>query len=172
MRFLKLSIFFISALIAPPFIGVPAYAEEESDYARERQIMVDSQVVSRGIRDKKILDAVGKVERHRFVPDKMKVWAYEDVSLPVGNGEAVPPAYFVALVAQLSALKGNERVLEVGIEAGYQAAVLAELAKEVYCVEPSEELALQAEGRLKALGYENVKVKTGNIESGWPGSAP
>ena len=151
---------------------VLAYAEEGPDYVRERQIMVDSQVAARGINDKKILGVVGRIERHRFVPEGMRGYAYDDISLPMGENEAVPPAYFVSLVAQLSELKGAEKVLELGIESGYQAAVLAELSKEVYCVEPSEELALQSEQRLKALGYKNIKVKTGNIESGWPEFAP
>lgn len=142
------------------------------DYVRERQIMVDSQIVARGIEDKKILDVVGRIERHKFVPDSMRRYAYEDISLPMGGNEAVPPAYFVSLVAQLSGLKGGEKVLELGIESGYQAAVLAELSREVYCVEPSEELALQSEQRLKALGYNNIKVKTGDIGSGWPEFAP
>ncbi len=165
-------IFFLSVLLASSAVGVSAYAEEEIDYVRERQIMVDSQIVARGIKDKKILDVIGRIERHKFVPESMRIYAYEDISLPVGENEAVPPAYFVSLVAQLSELKGGDKVLELGIESGYQAAVLAELSKEVYCVEPSEELALQSEQRLKALGYKNIKVKTGNIAGGWPEFAP
>lgn len=154
------------------FISTAVYAAEEMDYVRERKIMLDSQVIARGIKDPKILEAVGRIERHRFVPEGMRRYAYEDISLPLGEDEAVPPAYFVALVAQLADLKGGEKVLELGIEAGYQTAVLAELAKEVYCVEPSEELALQAEQRLKALGYKNIRVRTGSIESGWTEEAP
>jgi len=168
MDMFKSLVFFISVLTA----CVPAYAEEGMDYARERRIMIDSQVAARGIHDSKILGVVGRIERHRFVPESMREYAYEDISLPVGGDEAVPPAYFVSLVAQLSGLKGEEKVLELGIESGYQAAVLAELSKEVYCVEPSEELALQSEQRLKALGYRNIKVKAGNIEGGWPEFAP
>jgi len=164
----KFLVFFISVLVVLPCVC----AEEGPDYVRERQIMVDSQVVARGIKDKKILDVVGRIERHKFVPDGMRGYAYEDISLPIGGGEAVPPAYFVSLVAQISELKGEEKVLELGIESGYQAAVLAELSKEVYCVEPSEEIALQSEQRLKALGYNNIKVRTGTIEYGWPESAP
>ncbi len=142
------------------------------DYARERQIMVDSQIVARGIKDKRILDAIGRIERHKFVPEGMRQYAYEDISLPIGGDEAVPPAYFVSLVAQLAGLKGGERVLELGIESGYQAAVLAELSKEVYCVEPSQGLALQSEERLKTLGYKNIKVRTGRIDGGWAEFAP
>lgn len=168
----KSLVFFISVLTVWGCACVPVYAEEGMDYARERRIMVDSQVVARGIHDSKILGAVGKIERHRFVPESMREYAYEDISLPVGGNEAVPPAYFVSLVAQLSGLKGGEKVLELGVESGYQAAVLAELSREVYCVEPSEELALQSEERLKALGYRNIKVKAGNIEGGWPEFAP
>jgi len=165
-------VFFLSFLLALSAVCVPAYAEGGMDYARERRIMVDSQIAARGIRDSKILGVVGRIERHKFVPESMREYAYEDISLPVGGDEAVPPAYFVSLVAQLSGLKGGEKVLELGIESGYQAAVLAELSREVYCVEPSEELALQSEERLKALGYGNIKVKAGNIEGGWPEFAP
>ena len=160
--------FFLSFLLASSAIS----AGEEMDYARERQIMVDSQVVARGIKDKNILDVIGRIERHKFVPEGMRQYAYEDISLPIGGDEAVPPAYFVSLVAQLAGLKGGERVLELGVESGYQAAVLAELSKEVYCVEPSQELALQSEERLKALGYKNIKVKTGRIDAGWAEFAP
>lgn len=168
MSYFRLGAFFISVLLASSAV----YAEEEMDYVRERQIMVDSQIVARGIKDKRILDAIGRIERHKFVPEGMRRYAYEDISLPIGENEAVPPAYFVSLVAQLSELKGVEKVLELGIESGYQAAVLADLAKEVYCVEPSEDIALQSEQKLKALGYKNIKVKAGNMGSGWPEFAP
>lgn len=160
--------FFLSFLL----VSSAVCAGEEIDYARERQIMVDSQIVARGIKDKKILDAIGRIERHKFVPEGMRQYAYEDISLPIGGDEAVPPAYLVSLVAQLSGLKGGERVLELGIESGYQAAVLAELSKEVYCVEPTQEIALQSEERLRALGYKNIKVKTGKIDAGWVEFAP
>src|SRR3989338_1830812 len=169
---LRLATFFLSILLASSAVYFSTYAEEEIDYVRERQIMVDSQIVARGIKDRKILDVVGRIERHKFVPESMRRYAYEDISLPMGGNEAVPPAYFVSLVAQLSELNGGEKVLELGIESGYQAAILADLSREVYCVEPSEELALQSEQRLKALGYKNIKVKAGNIAGGWPEFAP
>lgn len=168
MNLFKFGLFFISVLAVSSCVC----AEEGIDYARERRIMVDSQIVARGIKDKRILDAVGKIERHKFVPEGMRKYAYEDVSLPISEGEAIPPAYFVSLVAQISELKGKEKVLEVGIESGYEAAVLAELSGEVYCVEPSQEIALQSEQRLRASGYNNIRVKTGRIEEGWPESAP
>lgn len=172
MSFFRLYVFSISLLLVSSAFNASAYAEGKIDYVRERQVMVDSQIAARGIKDKKILDVFGRIERHKFVPEGMREYAYEDISLPLGENEAVPPAYFVSLVAQLSGLKGTEKVLELGIESGYQAAVLAELSREVYCVEPSEELALQSEAKLKALGYRNIKVKTGSIESGWLEFAP
>ena len=159
---------FLSFLLA----SFAVCSAEEADYARERQMMVDSQIAARGIKDKKILDVIGRIERHKFVPEGMRQYAYEDISLPIGGDEAVPPAYFVSLVAQLSGLKGGEKVLELGIESGYQAAVLAELSKEVYCVEPSQGIALQSGERLKELGYKNIKVKTGRIDAGWAEFAP
>ncbi|MDD4879798.1 MAG: protein-L-isoaspartate O-methyltransferase [Candidatus Omnitrophica bacterium] len=168
MSFSRLCVFIIPALLA----SAPVCAAEGADYARERQMMVDSQIAARGIKDKRILDVVGKIERHKFVPEGMRKYAYEDISLPIGGDEAVPPAYFVSLVAHLAGLKGKEKVLELGIESGYQAAVLAELSGQVYCVEPSQEIALESEERLRALGYKNIKVKTGRIDSGWLEFAP
>lgn len=142
------------------------------DYARERKMMVDTQVMSRGIKDRKILDVIGKIERHKFVPEGMKEYAYEDVSLPVGEDEAVPPAYFTALIAKMAVFRGDEKVLIIGVEAGYQAAVFSALARDIYCVEASEKLSVEAEQRLKALGYGNIKIKTGNPLGGWLEHAP
>lgn len=149
--------------------ALPALAQ---DYARERKMMVDTQVMARGIKDLKILDAIGKVERHKFVPDGMKEYAYEDISLPVGEDEAMPPAYFTALVAKLAGLRGSEKVLIIGIESGYQAAVFSELAGDIYCVDASEKLAAGAQERLKSLGYGDIKVKAGIPQDGWIEHAP
>jgi len=168
MVFPRLFTFFILASLISPVVR----ADEEMDYARERRIMMDSQIAARGIKDARILDVVGKVERHKFIPVSLRKYAYEDVSIPIAEGEAVPPAYFVSLAAQLAELKGYEKVLELGVESGYQAAVLAGLSKEVYCVEPLEETALQAEQKLKSLGYSNIKIKAGRIEGGWIEAAP
>jgi protein-L-isoaspartate(D-aspartate) O-methyltransferase len=148
-------------------VAVSSCACAQTDYARERKMMVDAQVMSRGIKDRKILDAIGKIERHKFVSEGMRGYAYEDISLPVGEDEAVPPAYFTALVAKMAGFRGGERVLLIGVEAGYQAAVFAELAKDVYCIDASEKLAVDAQERLRSLGYGNIKVKVGIPQDGW-----
>ncbi|HOX09820.1 MAG TPA: protein-L-isoaspartate O-methyltransferase [Candidatus Omnitrophota bacterium] len=145
---------------------------QADDFARERKMMMDTQVMSRGIKDPKILDAVAGVDRHKFVPEGMREYAYEDISLPVGEGEAVPPAYFTALIAKMAEFGPGDKVLIIGIEAGYQAAVFSKLAGKIYCVEPSEKLAAEAGGRLDALGYGGISIKSGSAESGWLEHAP
>lgn len=159
----------IAAVMVTLMLLPCAFAE---DYARERKMMVDAQVMSRGIKDQKILDAIGKTERHKFVPDGMGEYAYEDISLPVGDDEAVPPAYFTALIAKMAGFKGDERVLIIGVEAGYQAAVFSGLAREICCVDVSEKLVAGAEKRLGTLGYGNIKIKAGNLQAGWIERAP
>jgi protein-L-isoaspartate(D-aspartate) O-methyltransferase len=135
-------------------------------------MMVDSQVISRGIKDERITGAIGAVKRHKFVPEGMREYAYDDISLPIGEDEAIPPAYFVALVARMADLKARDKVLVIGVEGGYQAAVFSMLAGQVYCVEPSAELALLADERLKAMGVRNVYIKSGQAQAGWLERAP
>ncbi len=160
------------AVLCAAAVSSFAFAQQADDYSRQREMMVDSQVISRGIKDPGITGAIGTVERHKFVPDGMRDYAYDDISLPVGEDEAIPPAYFVALVARMACLKGGEKVLIIGIEGGYQAAVFSMLAGQVYCVEQSGELALRAEDRLKAMGIGNVHIKSGQAQAGWLERAP
>ncbi|MFA6356550.1 MAG: protein-L-isoaspartate O-methyltransferase [Candidatus Omnitrophota bacterium] len=161
----------IAIMLAAALLPNVCFADAP-DYARERKMMVDTQVMTRGIKDQKILDIIGKTERHKFVPEGMREYAYEDISLPVGDDEAVPPAYFTALIAKMAGLRGDERVLIIGVEAGYQAAVFSGLAREIYCVDVSEKLTAAAEKKLEALGYGNIKIKTGNLQAGWIERAP
>ena len=134
--------------------------------------MVRQQILSRGIRDKKVLSAMRKVPREKFVSLKNIDSAYEDRPLPIGQGQTISQPYIVALMTQSARLKPEDRVLEIGTGSGYQAAVLAELVKEVYTVEIIEPLVNDARSDLKRLGYENVKVKYGDGYQGWEEFAP
>ena len=137
-----------------------------------REKMVETQIKARGVKDPRVLSALLKVERHRFVPEEYLGSAYSDQPLPIGEGQTISQPYIVALMTELLELRGNEKVLEIGTGSGYQAAVLAELAREVYTIEIIEPLALAAKNRLLELGYQNIKVKAGDGYSGWPEAAP
>ena len=144
----------------------------ETLFAQKRKQMVESQIKARGIKDQRVLDAMLKVKRHLFVPSDKRHLAYEDFPLPIGEGQTISQPYIVALMTELLALKGAERVLEIGTGSGYQAAILAELVKEVYTIEIMEPLARQSEALLKELNYGNIKVKMGDGFMGWPEFSP
>jgi protein-L-isoaspartate(D-aspartate) O-methyltransferase len=137
-----------------------------------REKMVETQIKARGVRDPRVLSALHKVERHRFVPEEYLNSAYSDQPLPIGEGQTISQPYIVALMTELLELKGDEKVLEIGTGSGYQAAILAELAKEVYTIEIVESLASTAKNRLLESGYQNIKVKAGDGYLGWPEVAP
>ncbi len=137
-----------------------------------REKMVETQIKARGVKDPRVLSALLKVERHRFVPVEYLDSAYSDQPLPIGEGQTISQPYIVALMTELLELKGNEKVLEIGTGSGYQAAVLAELAREVYTIEIVEPLASTAKNRLSELGYQNIQVKAGDGYLGWPEAAP
>jgi len=134
--------------------------------------MVERQLKVRGIKNEKVLEAMEKVERHRFVPDDLKPNAYDDEPLPIGSGQTISQPYIVAYMTEVLELKGEERVLEIGTGSGYQAAVLAEVVKEVFTVEVYEELAERARRILSELGYGNIQYKTGDGTLGWKKNAP
>jgi protein-L-isoaspartate(D-aspartate) O-methyltransferase len=144
----------------------------KGDFKAMREKMVESQIKSRGVRDPRVLSAMLKVERHLFVPKEFQNSAYSDQPLPIGEGQTISQPYIVALMTELLELKGGERVLEVGTGSGYQAAILAELAAEVYTIEIVEKLASSAQKVLLELGYQNIKVKAGDGYLGWPEAAP
>ena len=123
-----------------------------------RRRMVEQQLIARGIRDKRVLEAMARVPRELFVPEELRGRAYDDVALPIGSGQTISQPAMVALICELLALRGDERVLDVGAGSGYQAAVLAELAAEVHAIERLEELAAQARENLAATGYANRVV--------------
>jgi protein-L-isoaspartate(D-aspartate) O-methyltransferase len=137
-----------------------------------RQQMVAEQIEARGIHDQRVLDVMRKVPSHLFVAEEYRGQAYADGPLPTGLGQTISQPYIVALMTFLLHLRGNEKVLDVGTGSGYQAAVLAGLAQEVYSIEYFPELAQAAQERLEALGYQNVRVQVGDGTLGLPQFSP
>jgi protein-L-isoaspartate(D-aspartate) O-methyltransferase len=139
---------------------------------KERNRMVDDQIIPRGVRDERVLAALRKVPRHEFLPEAIRGMAYADNALPIGEGQTISQPYMVALMTELLALKGTERVLEIGTGSGYQAAVLAELCEKVYTVERIKTLADRARATLDRLGYRSVAIKVYDGTYGWKDMAP
>jgi len=134
--------------------------------------MVADQLVRRGIRDPRVLAAIGKVPRHRFVDEALSSRAYGDYPLPIGERQTISQPYMVALMTEALELSGHERVLEVGTGSGYQSSILAELCSKVYSVERIKSLADRAIRRLDELGYYNILVRVGDGSLGWSEEAP
>jgi len=146
--------------------------QEKDRLARSRERMVDSQIVNRGVRDANVLRAMRKVPRHLFMPESCRASAYADHPLPIGEGQTISQPYIVAFMTEALKLKPGDRVLEIGTGSGYQAAVLAEIVKDVYSIEIVESLGKRAEQTLSKLGYTNVHIKIGDGYKGWPEKAP
>jgi len=142
------------------------------DYAPLRKRMVEEQLIARGIKNQRVLDAFLKIERHKFIPENLGVSAYADFPVPIGEGQTISQPYIVALMTECLDLTGEEKVLEIGTGSGYQSAVLAELAKEVYSIERFENLAKKAKDTLNELGYKNIKIKIGDGTLGWLEESP
>ncbi len=149
-----------------------AAAPPKGERARERRQMVAEQIAARGVRDPRVLAAMQKVPRHRFVRPAERKWAYEDHPLPIGHGQTISQPYIVALMTQALRLSPGEKVLEIGTGSGYQAAILAELGCRVYTIEIVPELGRRAARTLKELGYGRVRVRIGDGYQGWPEAAP
>jgi len=149
----------------------PASGAEER-FLRLREQMVREQLEGRDITDPRVLDAMRRVPRHRFVPDQLVESAYEDNPLPLILGQTISQPYIVAYMTQVLGLQGREHVLEIGTGSGYQAAILAELAAEVHTVEILPELASRAQSLLSTLGYRNIRLRSGDGYLGWPEAAP
>lgn len=147
-------------------------AAKEINFSEARRVMVTEQLQGQGIRDRGVLSAMGKVPRELFVPPAFRERAYEGGPLPIGEGQTISQPYIVALMTELLELDGTERVLEIGTGSGYHAAILAELAKEVYTIEILPALAKEAKRRLLQLGYHTIEVKRGDGYLGWPEKAP
>jgi protein-L-isoaspartate(D-aspartate) O-methyltransferase len=147
--------------------------ENQEDYYREaRQAMVETQIRRRGVLDPRVLAAMGKVPRHRFVPRHLWEQAYSDYPLPIGEEQTISQPYIVALMTEALELAGPEKVLELGTGSGYQAAILAELATQVYTIERIPSLARVAEQVLASLGYVNMHVIVADGTLGWAAEAP
>jgi protein-L-isoaspartate(D-aspartate) O-methyltransferase len=142
------------------------------DWQHIRHRMVAEQIEARGIRDPLVLEAIRRVERHRFVPRSILREAYEDMPLPIGDGQTISQPFMVALMTSSLMLKGGEKVLEVGTGSGYQAAVLSEMGCVVHTIERQPHLAAEAARRLKDLGYDGVFVHEGDGTLGLPEEAP
>jgi protein-L-isoaspartate(D-aspartate) O-methyltransferase len=140
--------------------------------AEERQRMVEEQILARGVVDERVLAALRSVPRHRFVPAELAGEAYGDHPLPIGRGQTISQPYVVAFMSAALALDGREKVLEIGTGSGYQAAVLAALAREVYTIEIVPELGERAKETLAELGIANVHTRIGDGYLGWPEAAP
>ncbi len=134
--------------------------------------MVAEQIERRGVKDPRVLAAMRKVPRHEFVPAEVQGHAYDDRPLPIGHGQTISQPYIVAFMTEALALEGDEKVLEIGTGSGFQAAVLGELAKQVYTIEIVEPLGRNAAEVLKRLGYDNVKTRIGDGFQGWREEAP
>jgi protein-L-isoaspartate(D-aspartate) O-methyltransferase len=143
-----------------------------TDHARERRLMTDSQIRARGVRDPLVLAAMAAVPRHLFVPEALRVRAYADEPLPIGEGQTISQPYIVGYMTETLGLRGGDKVLEIGTGSGYQTAVLAEIAGEVWTIEIVEPLARRARGVLDGLGYANIRFRVGDGSAGWPDAGP
>lgn len=137
-----------------------------------RREMVEHQLKARGIKDPSVLEVMGKVPRHVFVPAEYADSAYDDRPLPIGSGQTISQPYMVAVMTESLGLKGQERVLEIGTGSGYQTAILAEIVSRVVTVERKPELSARAENALRALGYVNVELVVGDGSKGFEAGAP
>ncbi len=147
-------------------------SDEDRRLQDERAAMVRTQIASRGLRNDAVLATMTRVPRHEFVPTEELRWAYEDGPLPIGHGQTISQPYIVAYMTEILRIEPNDRVLEVGTGSGYQAAILAELAKEVVSLEIIKPLAQSAAKRLERLGYRNITVLDGDGYFGWESAAP
>ena len=141
-------------------------------YDENRRRMVEKQIRQRGVANEKVLRAMSKVERHLFVAEEMKKEAYADYPLPIGSGQTISQPYIVAYMTEAVCLEERDRVLEIGTGSGYQSAVLAEIAKEVFSIETVKKLADRAREDLKERGYKNIKIKHDDGYKGWEDAAP
>ena len=160
----------VLVLLAPLLLADSTQAAES--YEKQRQTMLQRDIAGRGIRDLQVLAALGRVPRHLLVAEGFRDEAYADHPLPIGEGQTISQPYVVALMTEALRLQPTDRVLEIGTGSGYQAAVLAEIVKEVRSIEIRKKLAETAAAKLKGLGYKTVTVKYGDGYFGWEEAAP
>ncbi len=142
------------------------------DFQELRDLMVTTQLIPRGIKDERLLRVMRKVPRHLFVDEYVQDKAYDDMALPIGDGQTISQPYMVAVMTELLELTGDEKVLEIGTGSGYQTAILAELSKEVFTIERFANLSDRAKEKLTALDYDNIRFMVGDGTKGWPEEAP
>lgn len=143
-----------------------------NEFKAKRDLMVETQIIARGIKDQRVIQAMRKVPRHLFLDEALWMQAYEDYPLPIGERQTISQPYVVALMTEKLRLRGGEKVLEIGTGSGYQTAILAELVEKVYSIERIPSLAKRARKILDELKYTNVIIKVGDGSLGWPEYAP
>ena len=156
----------------PPNGRAADWKREDPDRQVDRDHMVQTQIIGRGVRDEAVLAAMYQVPRHRFIPEAYGDSAYKDHPIPIGEGQTISQPYIVAYMTQAFTLHKTDRILEIGTGTGYQAAVLAHLVSHVYTIEIVESLGLRAKDNFQALGYANIDVRIGDGYQGWPEQAP
>jgi protein-L-isoaspartate(D-aspartate) O-methyltransferase len=147
-------------------------SQTANSFSEQRQRMVSEQIEPREIKDKAVIEAISKVPRHIFVAPSLVSWAYADSPLPIDYGQTISQPYIVAYMTEMADINPKDKVLEIGTGCGYQAAILSELAQEVYTIEIIPELAQKAHQTLKKLGYNNVHIRVGDGYQGWPEHTP
>jgi protein-L-isoaspartate(D-aspartate) O-methyltransferase len=186
MSVLFIRLFLFCLLLSPGCVGYKAPdsdseqkpksdlapAPSEDQFTKQRLRMVERQIRARGIRDQAVLEALKKTPRHRFVPETYRHLSYEDHPLPIGQNQTISQPFIVAYMTEAAEISPQDKVLEIGTGSGYQAAILGEIAKEVYSIEIIPELAERARQTLGELGYKNIQVRAGNGYLGWPEHAP
>jgi len=145
---------------------------DEAQYDQKRRDMVDSQIIRRGIKDPRVIQALLDVKRHKFVPDDYLNQAYDDGPLPIGEGQTISQPYIVAYMTEILKLESDHKILEIGTGSGYQSAVLSEITPHVYTMDIIEILVARARETLKAEGFTTVKIRHGDGYKGWPEEAP
>ncbi len=161
-----------SGMTAARTVSAVANLSSETHHREAQRRMLKSQLIARGIKDPRVLAAMGKVPRHEFVSERLRNEAYADRPLPIGENQTISQPYIVALMTELARLDSNSRVLEIGTGSGYQAAILHEVAGEVYSIEIIEALAQSAREKLQRLGFGAVHLRHGDGYLGWPDAAP
>jgi protein-L-isoaspartate(D-aspartate) O-methyltransferase len=161
-----------AVLIVLTGVAAEGLQRAAGSFEAERLRMINEQLKGRDISDPRVLDAMVRVPRHLFVPESLRARAYSDSPLPIGYDQTISQPYIVAFMTQALSVQPRDRVLEIGTGSGYQAAILALLAHQVYTIEIVEPLAARARARLADLGHRNIEVRTGNGYMGWPEHAP
>lgn len=169
---MKKTILAFSLVMLFTFPGSADIVSDSAEFKKARDHMVQTTIKNRGISDPNVLAAMRAVPRHRFVPQNLLPVAYADRPLPIGEGQTISQPYVVALMTEILQPAKDHRILEIGTGSGYQAAVLAQVAKQVYTIEIKEKLYHKASSTLKSLGYKTIQIQHSDGYFGWPEQAP